>query len=137
MALCLFSEDDFEEVVAKVTGTLNRWVLGRLVSGAELGGITQARERLDALCGPRCSSGPVVRWQIGGRRSVAVRLAAARHRRIRSRLTRHPANGAEFGYAGSSPNRSAFPHARVVALAKCGTDAFEYYGFLHLSVVSR
>src|SRR3954447_22003044 len=31
---------------------------------------------------------------------------------------------AEFGYAGSGQNRSAFPKARVVALAECGTHAF-------------
>ena len=35
-----------------------------------------------------------------------------------------PANAAEFGYAGSGENRSAFPKARVVALAECGTHAF-------------
>jgi hypothetical protein len=33
-------------------------------------------------------------------------------------------NAAEFGYAGSGDNRSAFPKARVVALAECGTHAF-------------
>jgi hypothetical protein len=33
-------------------------------------------------------------------------------------------NAAEFGYAGSGENRSAFPKARVVALAECGTHAF-------------
>jgi hypothetical protein len=33
-------------------------------------------------------------------------------------------NAAEFGYAGSEDNRSAFPKARVVALAECGTHAF-------------
>jgi hypothetical protein len=35
-----------------------------------------------------------------------------------------PGNAAEFGYAGSGDNRSAFPKARVVALAECGTHAF-------------
>jgi hypothetical protein len=35
-----------------------------------------------------------------------------------------PGNAAEFGYAGSGANRSAFPKARVVALAECGTHAF-------------
>jgi hypothetical protein len=35
-----------------------------------------------------------------------------------------PANAEEFGYAGSGDNRSAFPKARVVALAECGTHAF-------------
>jgi len=34
------------------------------------------------------------------------------------------ANIAEFGYAGSGDNRSAFPKARVVALAECGTHVF-------------
>jgi hypothetical protein len=29
-----------------------------------------------------------------------------------------------FGYAGSGANRSAYPKARVVALAECGTHAF-------------
>src|SRR3954447_11146830 len=33
-------------------------------------------------------------------------------------------NAAEFGYAGSGDNRSAFPKARVVALTECGTHAF-------------
>jgi hypothetical protein len=33
-------------------------------------------------------------------------------------------NAVEFGYAGSGDNRSAFPKARVVALAECGTHAF-------------
>jgi hypothetical protein len=35
-----------------------------------------------------------------------------------------PGNAAEFGYAGSGANRSAFPKARVVALCECGTHAF-------------
>src|SRR5664279_2102972 len=35
-----------------------------------------------------------------------------------------PGNAAEFGYAGSGQNRSAFCKARVVALAECGTHAF-------------
>jgi hypothetical protein len=34
------------------------------------------------------------------------------------------ANAAEFGYAGSGANRSAYPKARVVAVAECGTHAF-------------
>src|ERR1022692_4464632 len=35
-----------------------------------------------------------------------------------------PANAGEFGYAGSGDSRSAFPKARRVALAECGTHAF-------------
>jgi hypothetical protein len=47
MALCLFAEDDYEEVVAKVTGSLSRWGCwdaGWAVPTAS--GITQARKRL-------------------------------------------------------------------------------------------
>ncbi len=33
-------------------------------------------------------------------------------------------NALEFGYRGSGANQSAFPKARVVALAECGTNAF-------------
>lgn len=36
MALCLFGEDDYEEVATKVTGSLDRWgVLGCVVVGAD------------------------------------------------------------------------------------------------------
>lgn len=47
MALCLFLEDDYEEVAAKVTGSLSRWGCwdaGWSVLSAS--GITQARKRL-------------------------------------------------------------------------------------------
>jgi hypothetical protein len=36
----------------------------------------------------------------------------------------HRRTRAEFGYAGSGANWSAFPKARVVAVAECGTHAF-------------
>ena len=51
-------------------------------------------------------------------------MAAAGHRRVRGRRARHHGNVAEFGYSGSGEKRSAFPKARVVALAECGTHAF-------------
>ena len=47
LALCLFPEDDYEEVAAKVTGSLSRWGCwdaGWSVLSAS--GITQARKRL-------------------------------------------------------------------------------------------
>jgi hypothetical protein len=50
MAMCLFADDDYEEVAAKVTGSLSRWGCwdaGWAVLRAS--GITQARKRL----GPR------------------------------------------------------------------------------------
>jgi hypothetical protein len=39
-------------------------------------------------------------------------------------LPDNEANAAEFGYAGSGDNRSAYPKGRVVALSECGTHAF-------------
>ena len=58
------------------------------------------------------------RWALPG--VVAVRVAAAGDRQVRGGRARHPANAAEFGYTGSGANRSAYPKARVVALAECG-----------------
>ena len=47
MALCLFSEDDYEEVATKVTGSLDRWgCWDASWSVPTASGITQARKRL-------------------------------------------------------------------------------------------
>ena len=55
MALCLFPEDDYEEVVTKVTGSLSAWGCwdaGWSVPTAS--GITQARKRLGPkICFPQ------------------------------------------------------------------------------------
>src|SRR5450755_2103637 len=49
-----------------------------------------------------------------------------------------PGNAAEFDYAGSGTNRSAFPKARVVAIAECGTHTFlAEPGTAHLVRVSE
>jgi hypothetical protein len=98
--------------------------------------ITQARKRLgrrvfaelfDNTCGPVAGrAGPA---------AAAAALGAARGSFLRSwRLLAvdgfevdvpdTAANLAEFAYAGSEGNRSAFPKARVVAFAECGTHAF-------------
>jgi hypothetical protein len=98
--------------------------------------ITQARKRLgrnvfpelfERTCGP--VAGPA-----GSTAEVAA-LGTARGAFLRRwrllgidgfevDLPDSKANAAEFGYAGSGENRSAFPKARVVALAECGTHAF-------------
>ena len=47
MALCLFSEDDYQEVATKVTGSLSRWgCWDASWSVPTASGITQARKRL-------------------------------------------------------------------------------------------
>ena len=137
LALCLFGDDDYEEVATRVTGSLDRWNCwdaGWSVPTASA--ITQARKRLGRKVFPELferTCGPVA-----GAAGVTAREAAlgtARGSFLRSwRLLAidgfevdvpdSKQNAAEFGYAGSGDNRSAFPKARVVALAECGTHAF-------------
>jgi hypothetical protein len=137
LALCLFADEGYDEVAARVTGSLDRfgcWDASWSVPTASA--ITQARKRLgrevfcelfERTCGP-----------VAGDASPSAGLAAvgtARGSFLRSwRLLAidgfevdvpdTATNAAEFGYAGSGDNRSAFPKARVVALSECGTHAF-------------
>jgi hypothetical protein len=126
MALCLFTEDDYEEVATKVTGSLSAWGCWDADwSVPTAGGITQARKRL----GPKVLAevfeqvaGPVANSSTRGAWLRGWRLLAIDGFEIDVPDTEN--NAAEFGYAGSGANRSAFPKARVVAVAECGTHAF-------------
>ena len=126
MGLCLFPDDDYTEVATKVTGSLSRFgCWNALWKVPTSSGISQARQR--------------VGWRVmadvfeGVAQPVATRSTrGAWLRRWRllaidgfdADLPDTEQNVAEFGYAGSGDNRSAFPKARVVALAECGTHAF-------------
>jgi hypothetical protein len=126
MALCLFADDDYEEVATKVTGSLSRWGCGDAGwSVPTASGITQARKRLgpkvlaevfEQVAAPVATMGTrgawLRRWRLWAIDGLEVDLPDT------------PGNAAEFGYAGSGDNRSVFPKARVVALAECGTHAF-------------
>jgi hypothetical protein len=126
MALCLFPGDDYTEVATKVTGSLSRfgcWDAAWEVPTSS--GITQARKRL----------GPVVMADVFEGVAQVVGTADTRGAWLRGwrllaidgfdvDLPDTDANAETFGYAGSADNRSAFPKARVVALAECGTHAF-------------
>ncbi len=126
MGLCLFADDDYEEVATKVTGSLSRWGCwdaGWSVPTAS--GITQARKRL----GPEVLAevfeqvvGPVATMSTPGAWLRGWRLVAIDGFEVEVPDTEK--NVAEFGYAGSGATRSALPKARVVALAECGTHAF-------------
>jgi hypothetical protein len=126
MGLCLFADEDYEEVATKVTGSLSRWGCwdaGWSVPTAS--GITQARKRL----GPEVLAevfeqvvGPVATMSTRGAWLREWRLVAIDGFEVEVPDTEK--NAAEFGYAGSGANRSALPKARVVALAECGTHAF-------------
>jgi hypothetical protein len=137
LALALFPDDDYAEVATKVTGSLDRfgcWDAGWSVPTSSA--VTQARKRLgrtvfpelfERVCGP-------VAGEPGPSAEMAA-LGTARGSFLRSwrllaidgfevDLADSEENAAEFGYAGSGETRSAFPKARVVALAECGTHAF-------------
>ena len=126
MALCLFTEDDYEEVATKVTGALSAWgCWDASWSVPTAGGISQARKRLgpevlaevfEQVVGPVAESSTRGAW-LRGWRVLAIDG-------FEVDLPDTQANVQEFGYAGSGANRSAFPKARVVALAECGTHAF-------------
>ncbi len=126
MALCLFTEDDYEEVATKVTGALTAWnCWDASWSVPTAGGISQARKRL----GPKVLAevfeqvaGPVAEPSTRGAWLRGWRVLAIDGFEVDLPDTK--ANAREFGYAGSGANRSAFPKARVVALAECGTHAF-------------
>lgn len=126
MAMCLFADDDYEEVAAKVTGSLSRWGCwdaGWTVPTAS--GITQARKRLGLKVLAEVFeqvAGPVADTLTRGAWLRRWRLVAIDGFEVDVPDTK--GNAAEFGYAGSGDNRSAFPKARVVALAECGTHAF-------------
>jgi len=137
LALCLFPDDDYEEVAAKVTGSLDRfgcWDASWSVPTASA--IARASKRLgrevfveifQRTGGPVAGeTGPLAsRTALGTARGAFLRgwrLLAIDGFELDVPDT--PANAAEFGYAGSGENRSAFPKARVVALAECGTHAF-------------
>ena len=117
MGLCLFAEDDYEEVATKVTGALNRWGCWDAVwSGADLGGITQARKRL----------GPAVLAEVFERVAQPVGGLLTRVRGCGGGGY-WPSMGSRWTCPTPRPmppssgipgrgNRSAFPNARVVAL---------------------
>jgi hypothetical protein len=137
LALCLFPEDDYEEVATKVTGSLDRWNCWRAAwTVPTASAITQARKRLgrdvfpelfERTCGPVAGEPGVTAQNVAlgtARGSFLRRWRLLGIDGFEIDVPDSDENAAEFGYAGSGDNRSAFPKARVVALAECGTHAF-------------
>ena len=122
----MFPDDDYEEVAAKVTGSLSDWGCWNAAwSVPTASGITQARKRLGRDVMPEIFEGVAEAVATSDTRGAWLRgwrLLAIDGFEVD--LPDTPANAGEFGYAGSGDNRSAFPKARVVALAECGTHAF-------------
>jgi len=137
LALSLFPDDDYEEVATKVTGSLDRWNCWDAAwTVPTASAITQARKRLgrhvfpelfERTCGPVAGTpGPTAAVEALGtaRGSFLRRWRLLAIDGFEIDVPDSKANAAEFGYAGSGDNRSAFPKARVVAVAECGTHAF-------------
>ncbi len=126
MALALFADEDYEEVAARLAGTLGDW--GRFEEGWEptSGGLTQARQRL----GPQ----PLERLFSQVARPVAdldTIGAFLRTRRLMSidglefDVAASKENVAVFGLPGSpDPGApAAFPKVRAVTVTECGSRA--------------
>jgi transposase IS4-like protein/DDE family transposase len=137
LALSLFPDDDYTEVATKVTGSLDRWNCWDAAwMVPTTSAITQARKRLgravlpelfERTCGPVAGTpGPTAAVEALGtaRGSFLRRWRLLAIDGFEIDVPDSKENAAEFGYAGTGDNRSAFPKARVVAVAECGTHAF-------------
>lgn len=126
MGMALHSDGSYEDVLALISDGL-AWADRREGSGrlANKAAISHARDRLGAevmqklfgrVAVPLATAGTPGCW-LAGRRLVAVDGTCLD-------LADTPANDVFFGRPGvSKGEKSAFPQARVVALAECGTHA--------------
>jgi hypothetical protein len=122
LAMCLFAEDDYDEVLRKLAGGLlamGAWDDGWQVPTTSA--VTQARKRLgveplralfEQVAVPVATPGTKGAW-LWGRRLVAIDG-------FRVDVPDTAENVDRFGRAGSGPKSSAFPQAQVVGLAECG-----------------
>jgi hypothetical protein len=123
MALALFADDDYEEVLTRLVDPLRRW--GCWDPGWEIpgsSGITQARQRLgsqplehvfEAVAGPVADALTRGGW-VAGRRVMSIDG-------MEWDVPDTAANAAAFGYAGGTG--SGFPKVRVVTLVESGSQA--------------
>jgi len=125
LAMCLFYDDDYEEVMRKLVGSLqemgswdDEWQVPTTSA------ISQARARLgeaplrvlfERVAVPAAGRGTKGAW-LGSRRLMAVDG-------FMLDVPDEAENQAEFGRLASGKNASAFPQARVLALTECGSHA--------------
>lgn len=125
LAMCLFFDEDYEEVMRKLVGSLKEMGSWR---GAwdvpSTSAITQARQRLsadplrmlfDRVAAPVAGTGTQGAW-LGSRRLMAVDG-------FMLDVPDTPENVTEFGRLADGPKASAFPQVRVLALEECGSHA--------------
>jgi hypothetical protein len=125
MALALFADEDYEEVAARLAGTLQAW--GSWEDGWEVptrGGVTQARQRL----GPEPLAevfgqvaGPVADLDTAGAFPGPWRLMSldGMERDVPDTAANRAFFGSKAGPAGPAP----FPKIRVVSISECGSHA--------------
>jgi Insertion element 4 transposase N-terminal len=126
MALALFADDDYEEVAARLTGTLAEWgCWDQSWQVPTSGGITQARQRLGAE--PLAELFARVAVPVAGEDTAGAFLGPWRLMAIDGfewDVPATPENVAAFGFHGaSSGGQAAFPKARVVTVSECGSHA--------------
>lgn len=125
LAMCLFYDEDYEEVMRALVGSLHEmdswrddWVV------PSTSAITQARQRLGAeplkilferIAAPVAGRGTPGAW-LGSRRLMAIDG-------FMLDVPDTPDNVTEFGRLDDGPKASAFPQVRVVALEECGSHA--------------
>ena len=136
MALALFAEEDYEEVMVRLSETLawwGCWDAGWTVPTS--GGITQARARLGS--GPVAEVFQAVAVPVADLLTPGAWLGSWRLMAIDGfdwDLPDTADNVAEFGYAGSGANRSAFPKARAVTISECASHAVVAAGIGPMSI---
>jgi hypothetical protein len=125
MAMALFADDDYEEVAARLAGTLGAWKCWDARWGPPTsGGITRARERLGYE--PLRDIFARVAVPVADPLTRGAFLGAWRLMSIDGfewDVPDTPANAAAFGYPGGGKDRAAFPKARVVTIGECGSHA--------------
>jgi hypothetical protein len=125
MALALFAGEDYEEVAARLTDTLEGWgCWGREWEAPTSGGITQARQRLGPEPVAELFSqvaGPVAELDTAGAFLGPWRLMSVDG--MEWDVPDSPPNRKAFGSKAGSEGRAAFPKARVVTVSECGSHA--------------
>jgi hypothetical protein len=128
MAMALFADEDYEEVAARLAGTLESWgCWDGSWSVPTSGGITQARRRLGHE--PLQDLFAKVAVPAADLLTRGAFLAGRRLMSIDGFEWDAPdtkENAAAFGYSGKDPgdaDRPAFPKVRVVTVSECGSHA--------------
>ena len=126
MALALFADDDYEEVAARLTGTLASWgCWDQAWEGPTSGGLTQARQRLGHE--PLRELFSQVAVPVADLLTRGAFLGSWRLMSIDGFEWDVPdteENAEAFGYPGTGDRgRPAFPKARVVTVSECASHA--------------